>query len=319
MIGDAAPLVRWVGLRLATTLPILLLSASVIFLVFQLLADPAVVELGRFADAESLARRRTELGLDRPLLTRLFEHLQHCLTLDLGFSQHLRRPVLVVMHERVGPTLGYAVPGTTLAMMTSIGTGLWVAERPHTLGATAVLTAATLLLSTSTVVLVLGGHELLTHHAGLGPAVGWPLAGSLDSPVPYLLVPALLFGLSQLGADLRHHHAVFSNAWDEPHLQGLRARGLSRNALRLRVLRGGAAGILARLAHRLPHLLVGSLLLEEVFNIPGLGELTLLAMRSSDLMLLQGVAMGLTLTTVAIQTLLELAAGALDPRARPWA
>ncbi|MEZ4452412.1 MAG: ABC transporter permease [Nannocystaceae bacterium] len=301
--------------RLGAAALTLALVVVIVFGVVDALADPAALALGPTASPDEVARLRGAWGLDRPFLTRLGELFLRLARLDLGESLIQRIPVSTLIARAAGPTLAYALPGTLLAGLVGVAGGLAAARRGgaidrlvHALGA--------LLVSTSSVVLVIGASELLAHRLGLFPILGWPLAGSSRSPSELLALPILLWALLQLGPDLRHYRAIFVRELAAPHLDGLRARGIGEAKLLVHVLRGAIGPILARLAARLPHLLVGSLVLEVAFGIPGLGALAVSALRRGDLAVLEGIALCTAAVTIVGQHLLAFGAGAVDPRLR---
>jgi peptide/nickel transport system permease protein len=300
-------------------IPTVLLVSTIVFLVFQQLADPAVIDLGPTASPEALEARRHVLGLDRPWTTRYFEHLWSSFTLDLGESNSLRAPVSEVLGDAIGPTLAYAVPGFLIASVLSLALGLRAAVRKGRVEDRALALLATLLMSTSSLIIVMLGQYVLAHRLELFPVVGWPLGHRPDAPLaPYLMLPVLLWVLIQVGPDLRHYRALLVQELRRPYVDGLRSRGLPEPVVLRHVLHNVAGPVLARIGQRLPYLLVGSVIIEQVFNVPGVGDMIFVAMGSSDLPLLQGVTLVLTLVTVGAQLVFDILAGAIDPSLRSW-
>ena len=166
------------------------------------------------------------------------------------------------------------------------------------------------------IVVVLGQH-LLAHRLRLFPVLGWPLGGDARGAAGFLALPALLWALIQLGPDLRHYRAVFLRELAAPHLDGLRARGLGEPRIAGHVLRAALGPVLARVSARLPQLVLGSVVVEHLFNVPGIGALLLAAVRDADLALVQGIAFVLAAATIAGQAACDLLVHALDPRTRP--
>ena len=307
---------RYALRRLGGSASCVVLVVAATFAVFELLADPAAIELGPHASAEALRARRMELGLDRPALLRLGETLVRAFTLDWGVSPVAHRPVVALVRDSWLPTLAYAVPGLALASAASVTWGLHAARRRggrlDRLGSL----VATGLMSLSSVVLVLLAQWLIAHRWGLAPVTGWPV-GTEDGPsLPHLVLPSVVFATLLVGPDMRHYRAVFRQQLRAPHLDGLRGRGLPETAIRRAVLRAAAGPVLARLGHRLPQALVGSVILEAAFNIPGLGSLTLDALRTSDVRLMEAIVVGTTAVTVLVQLLADLGSRVLDPRLR---
>lgn len=291
----------------------LALVSALVFVVVDALVDRAALDLGRGASPEAVAARRALLGLDRPYWTRLFGHVGSAMSFELGASGH--EPVVARLGRALGPTLAYALPGFLLASLAALAGGFVAARRRGALDRV-LLALATTLMSTSSVILVVLGQHLLAHRLRLFPVLGWPLGGDARGVVGFLVLPALLWALIQLGPDLRHYRAVFLRELSAPHLEGLRARGLGEPRIAGHVLRAAAGPVLARVSARLPHLVLGSVVVEQVFNVPGVGALLLAAIRDADLALVQGIAFALAAVTIGGQALCDLLVWLLDPRSR---
>lgn len=294
----------------------LALVSALVFVVVDALADRAALDLGRGASPEALAARRALLGLDRPYWTRLLGHVGSAMSFDLGTSGH--EPVVARLGRALGPTLAYALPGFVLATAAALAGG-FVAARRRGWFDRGLLAVATVLMSTSSVIVVVLGQHLLAHRLRLFPVLGWPLGGDARGAAGFLALPALLWALIQLGPDLRHYRAVFLRELAAPHLDGLRARGLGEPRIAGHVLRAALGPVLARVSARLPQLVLGSVVVEHLFNVPGIGALLLAAVRDADLALVQGIAFVLAAATIAGQAACDLLVHALDPRTRPAA
>ena len=301
--------------RLAIAAATLALVSALVFVVVDALADRAALELGRGASPEALAARRALLGLDRPWLVRLVEHVLAAMSFDLGVSARRGVAVAEVLRGALGPTLAYALPGFVLATVAGVLGGLRAARVGGWFDR-AVLAGSTVLMSTSGVIIVVLGQYWLAHRLRLFPVLGWPLGGDPRGWMWFVALPALLWAVIQVGADVRHYRAVFVRELAAPHLEGLRARGVDERRITWHVLRGAAAPVLGRVAARLPHVVIGGVVVEHVFNIPGLGALLVAAIRDADLAVVQGIAFVLAAATIGGQALCDAAAGRLDPRVR---
>ncbi|HEY0137690.1 MAG TPA: ABC transporter permease, partial [Nannocystis sp.] len=215
----------------------------------------------------------------------------------------------------LGPTLAYAVPGFVLAT-TSALLGGFAAARWRGWPGRALLATSTVLMSTSSVIIVVLGQYLLAHRLRVFPVLGWPLAGDARELAGFVILPALLWAVIQLGPDLRHYRAVFVRELAAPHLEGLRARGLGEVRIARHVLRGAVAPVLARISARLPQIVLGSVVVEHVFNVPGVGALLIAAIQDGDLAVVQGIAFCLAAATIVGQALCDVAVYFLDPRTR---
>ena len=299
--------------RLLVAAATLALVSALVFVVVDALADRAALELGRGAGPEAIAARRALLGLDRPYLIRLFEHVGSAMSFQTGSSGH--EPVSARVGRALGPTLAYALPGFVLASLAALAGGFTAARRRGLLDR-GLLGLATVLMSTSSVIVVVLGQHLLAHHLRLFPVLGWPLGGDPRGPLGFVLLPALLWALIQLGPDLRHYRALFIREWAAPHVEGLRARVVPDRRIARHLLRGALGPVLARVSARLPQLVLGSVVIEHLFNIPGVGALLLAGLRDADVALVQGVAIGLAAATIGGQALCDLLIAAVEPRQR---
>ncbi|TPV93470.1 MAG: ABC transporter permease [Myxococcales bacterium FL481] len=288
-----------------------------IAIVGEVLIDPAVGELGPLAEMAALDERRRQLDLDRPLRARVVDQLAAAATFEWGTSIVHRRPVTDVLWSGLGPTLAYAVPGFCLATVAGAATAATQLDAPATRRAAALNLAAATLLGMSSLVLVVLVHDLFATRLGWFPALGWPLTpGSHLVGLGHLLLPILVWALLQWGADYRMYRAIFIAEARQPHYMYMAARGLPRSRIRRHLLRGCAGTVVARVVQRLPHLLVGSVVIEDVFNVPGLGDAVIVAARANDRALLQGVAVLSAAATVVVQTGGDVLARWLDPRLR---
>jgi len=317
--GRSGSLYRFVLRRSAWAIPTVALVTILVFLVFEMLADPAANELGIHATPRALAELRKELGLDRPLTVRAAHQLLSLLQGELGISRYHGHPVLTLLLDGLGPTLSYAVPGFALASASSVVGGLFAARLDGGAIDRVLGFFSTILVSSSSLLIVLIAHSLLTHTMPLFP-VSWPLTatGSESTSLSHIQLPTLLWALLQFGPDFRHYRALFVEASSAPHFDAMRARGLPGSRIFFHQLRFCAAPVCARLGHRLPHLLAGSVVIEYVFNIPGIGLLMADALHGVDLPLMQGLALTLTVGTIVAQLGSDLIAGVLDPRMRHW-
>ena len=301
--------------RLAIAAATLALVSALVFVVMDALADRAALDLGRGASPEALAARRTLLGLDRPWIVRLFEHVSSAMSLDLGVSARRGVGVAEVLRAALGPTLAYALPGLLMASIVAVLAGLRAARSGGWFDRL-VLAGSTVLMSTSGVIVVVLGQYWLAHRLRLFPVLGWPLGGDARGVAWFVVLPALLWAVIQVGADLRHYRAVFVRELAAPHLEGLRARGVDERRISRHVLRGAAAPLLARISARLPHVVLGGVVVEHVFNIPGVGALLVAAIRDADLPVVQGIAFVLAAATIAGQVVCDALAAWVDPRVR---
>ena len=305
---------HFVTRRLLSAALTLGLAVGVVFFVFELLADPATVRLGTSASPTDIAALQEELGLNRPLLLRLLSSYAELLTGAWGESLFYRQPVLNLIGKGLGTTASYALPAWFLTTLVSVLAAAWGLRRPNG-GLDRILRSiSTLLLSSTILITALLAHQLFAHRLALFP-IAWPLPPE-SLGLRHLLLPIALAMSVQLGTDLRYYRALLLQESRSPHFDALRTRGLSEASVFRHLLRDAAASICTRAAHLLPYLIAGNLVIEEIFDIPGLGRLAVDALRSSDLPLMRGLTFFLGTLVIVLQFFADLLSAWLDPRLR---
>lgn len=300
------PLRSFVARRLLTAAAVAVLVSALVFVLFQQLGDPAARQLGSLASAEQIAARRERLGLDGNAMSRYWSSLA-----ALGGGESAGR-----LWTALPKTLAYALPGAALGLVAAIA-GALAARRSRTLDLT-VLGLATVALSVSAIVSVPLLAHLATVRLGWAPVRGWPGPGSGDGWLGYVIAPTLIWAAIFAAPELRYVRDLVGEQAELGTTESLALRGLSPSQVDWRLIRSSAGALLVRVGHRFPHAILGSAIIEEVFNIPGVGALALDATATLDLALTQHIALVLSLATVLAQLLTDLAAGAIDPRLRRW-
>ena len=298
--------------------PTLVLVSLLVFLVFQQLADPAVLDLNSNATPEQIARHRHKLGLDQSLPARAWQELRALFSLDFGTSRYHQQAVAPLIARSLPVTLLYALPGFIGATALSIATALFCARHEGQRIDRILQFLSTALVSCSSLLIVIAVHTGLTHLVPLFP-ISWPL-GASDRwlELRSLVLPSFLWVLLQFGPDLRHYRSLFIQDLKQAHFDALRARGLPESVVLKHQLRAIAAPLCARIGHLFPHVFAGSVVIEYMFNIPGVGALLVDAIQGVDLPLMQAITFVLTVSTLFAQLSAEIAAGLLDPRMRRW-
>jgi ABC-type dipeptide/oligopeptide/nickel transport system permease subunit len=232
--------------RLAIAAATLALVSALVFVVIDGLADRAALDLGRGASPEALAARRALLGLDRPWLWRLFEHVSSAMSMELGVSARRGVGVAAVLRAALGPTLAYALPGFVMATIVAVFAGLRAA-RSRGWFDRVVLAGSTVLMSTSGVIVVVLGQYWLAHRLRLFPVLGWPLGGDARGVAWFVLLPALLWALIQLGPTCGTTGRCSCASWRRRTSRGCARAGsearVARHVLRGALGAGARAGL----------------------------------------------------------------------------
>lgn len=241
------------------------------------------------------------------------QFVHYCASLfkgDLGDSTEYGLPVARVLADGVGPSLALTVPilagGTLVGVMLGLLCAAWrggVADR-------AVLVISTVLMSVNYVVWVLAGQFLLAFKLRLFPIWGFESAA-------YLALPVLIGIVSGLGRDIRFFRAAILDEVYKPYVRTAQAKGLGGVRIMVcHVLRNSLIPIVTYVSLSIPFLFTGSLMLESFFGIPGLGNVSLNAIHSSDMAVVRAVVILGALLYQGINLLTDLCYAWLDPRVR---
>lgn len=295
-----------------------LLGASVlIFLITAALpGDVAQVLLGTDASPEALQALREELGLNRPLLVRYGDWLGGILTGDFGVSHLSNLPVLSLIGPRIAVTFWLVLFGIIGSLLIAVPAGMLAAlKRRHWQGF-----AVNALAQFGMAVPVFWGGILLVFIFAVWlrwlPANGYVALGS--DPLgwaAHLVLPVVTLSLVQGAVLIRYARSAFVEVLNEDYYRTARAIGWRPNAALVRHgLRNAAVSLVTVLGLQLSSVLVGAIVVEQVFTLPGLGSLLLTAVVQRDLLVVQGTVMFLVLAVLVINAVVDFSYLVIDPR-----
>lgn len=312
-------MIRFLLRRLATMAVTLVTAAAVVFLALEILpGDPATTMLGVSATTENVAALRAELGLDRPALVRFFGWLAGSLSGDLGISYSYRVPVSGLIAERLAVTVPLALLAQTLAVLMGISLGVLAASKAHTR-----LDAGIMALSQMGVAVpnfVFGILLVLLFSVTLGwlPSGGFPgwlvdFTASLRS----LILPALALALPQSAILARITRSAMLEALSEDYVRTARAKGLTRGqTIRRHALRNALVPVITLLGLQFSFLMTGTIIIENVFALPGLGRLVIQGIGGHDVIVVKSLVLLFVGAVITINALVDIAYGIVDPRLR---
>jgi peptide/nickel transport system permease protein len=305
--------------RVGILLGSLVVSSIVVFAFMAVLpGDPARVALGVNASDAAVQQMREQFGLDRPLVVQYLDWVRGLVTFDPGISYVSRAAIGPQISDRLQVTLWLVVTAMVIAVVLAIPLGTLMAVRHRRLSG--------LLLSAASQVGVavpafLAGILLITVFAvGLGwlPANGWtPPAEDPAMFLKQLVLPALSLGLVQGAVVTRYVRSAVLDVLREDYLRTARSKGLRPGqALMRHGLRNAAVPVVTVLALQLATLLIGAVVVERVFVVPGLGSLLLDSVSNRDLIMVQDVVMILVVAVLLVNFVVDLLYLVIDPRLR---
>ncbi|MSP77413.1 MAG: ABC transporter permease [Rhodospirillaceae bacterium] len=291
----------------------LLVAATVMVLAFMLTrlsGDLATSIAGANATTEDIAAIRKAYGLDRPVLTQFFDWVGRALTGDLGDSFFFKQRVSTLIAERLPVTLTLGLTGLVIALVISLPLGVLAAVRENTAVDRAVQFVA--LIGQAMPSFWLGLIMMLT----FGLALGWlPISGT--GTWEHFVMPGVVLAFSAVPALTRLTRAGMIQALGSDYIRTARAKGLTRISILLKhALRNAAIPVVAIAAVQLGFMLGGSIVIEQVFALHGLGFLAWESIGKNDFPIIQAVVLVLAVIYVGLTLAADLLNAVLDPRLR---
>ena len=302
---------RYLLRRLLLTVPVLLGVATLVFALIHLVpGDPAQSMLGESASPDEIARLRTTLGLDKPLLAQYRAYLAGVARGNLGTSYRFGTPVTQEIRKRLADTAILAVSAMAVAIVFAIPLGIVAAVFRGRLPDHAAMTLA------------LAGISMPSFWLGpllailFAVRLGWlPVSGS-GTPA-HLVLPAVTLGTALSAILARMTRSSVIEELRELYVMAARARGLSRSRAVLRhAFRNSLIPVVTIIGLQFGAVLTGTIITETIFGWPGVGRLLIQAINFRDYPLVQGCILFISVTYVAMNLITDLTYGFLDPRIR---
>jgi len=280
--------------------------------------DPAQVMLGINATDEAIEALRADLGLNKPVVQRYFSWITGMLAGDFGKSYSYSVPVSELVADRITISLPLALLSLIISTVIAIPVGIYAATKRGTLADTGIMALTQIGIAIPNFWFALLLVYFLAIWLQLVPAGGFPGwdAGILTA-LKSLILPAISLALLQAAVLSRVTRSALLETMGEDYIRTARAKGLSRRAtLWKHALRNAMIPVLTILGLQFAFLLSGTIIIENVFYLPGLGRLIFQAISLRDLIVVESVVMMLVATIIVINLMVDLAYLWVDPRLR---
>jgi peptide/nickel transport system permease protein len=307
---------------LVGAIPTLLGVTVLTFLFIRLIPGDAIAaRLGTSTalSPEQLASLRAYFGLDQPLHQQYWNWLTSMLRGDFGYSIRTGRPVLVEITERLPATLELAAAATLIAVAIGLPLGLLSAMRPRSridvlarIGGLIGLSLPSFWLGTLIIVFFSLYLRWLPNTGGFVDFVHDPLRN-----IELIVLPAVTLGVALAAATMRMTRSAMLDVLSADYVRTAWAKGLRRSLIvRRHVLKNGLIVVVTLLGIQVGQLLGGAVVVEEIFSIPGVGRMLLAAIVQRDYALVQGGVLAIAILFVALNIVVDVLYGYLDPRIR---
>jgi peptide/nickel transport system permease protein len=297
----------------------LVLASMVVFAVMEVLpGDPARLMLGLNASADQVELLRNQMGLNAPVALRYLHWAGGLVSLDFGRSYTYSVPVIDLVRERIAVSLPLALIALALSTVIAIPVGVFSASRQGQAGDTLAMGAAQLGVAVPNFWFALMLIYLFAVWLRLVPAGGFPgWSAGIWTALKSLLLPAIALALPQAAILARVARSALIEVLNEDYIRTARAKGLPYRAVLWRhALRNAMIPVLTILGLQFAFLLAGTIIIENVFYLPGLGRLIFQAITQRDLIVVESIVMLLVAAVILINLIVDFSYAIVDPRLR---
>ena len=309
--------------RLATFIATLAVASVVVFAVLELLpGNAAQVMLGDTATTESITALNAKLGLDQPAFTRYARWVVGLLSGRTANSLSYDTPTAELIAQRLRVSLPLALLAMAITVALALAVGVYAAARHRKAGDVVVMAASQLGIAVPSfwfAILLIWLFAVKLQWVSAGGFAGWSEeeGGGLWTGLQALLLPALALALVQAAILARVTRSAVLDVMREDFVRTARAKGLTRRqALWRHVLRNAMIPVLTVAGLQFANLVTGTIVVENVFVLPGIGRLVFQAISNRDLVVVRDVVMLLAAVVVLVNFAVDVAVALIDPRLR---
>jgi len=306
--------------RFATLIGTLIGASAIVFLVLEILpGNAAQMLMGPDAAPDAVAALATKLGLDQPAWTRYWHWIGGMLTGNLGDSYAYSSPVMDLILERLALTLPLAVMAMLLTTVLALVVGITAASRHNQAGDVGLMGLTQLGVAVpnfwfAILLILLFSVKLQWFSAGGFDGWGTGVEGVLDG-LKALLLPALSLAVVQAAILARITRSAVLEVMREDFVRTARAKGVTKRAvLWTHVLRNALIPVITVMGMQFSELMAGTIVVENVFYLPGLGRLIFQAISNRDLIVVRNCVMLLAAMVVIVNFIVDVLYAVIDPR-----
>lgn len=310
--GKKVPMLSFLIRRLLQTIPTVLAVVLLVFVLFSVVPGSIVSSMSDDADPQIELRMKKQLGLDDPVYVRFGAYIAKLATGDFGMSFRTREPVTSMIAKRAWPTLQLIFTAMAFAVLLGVPLGFIAALRPGGL------------VDSAAMVLAVSGLSIAKFWLGLvlmylfALKLGWlPSFGYGDGGLKYLLLPAVTLGVSPMALFARTTRAAVLEIMTADFVRTARSKGMSETrVVKWHVMRNALVIILTTVGLQFGGLMGQAVVVEKLFSWPGIGSLLVDSVLQRDIPAVQGSILVVVLAFLAINLLIDVLYGVIDPRIR---
>ncbi|WP_354104972.1 ABC transporter permease [Bradyrhizobium sp. LB14.3] len=298
--------------RLLQTIPTVLAVVLLVFVLFSVVPGSIVSSMSDDSDPQVELRMKKQLGLDDPVYVRFGAYIAKLVTGDFGTSFRTREPVTTMIAKRMWPTLQLIFAAMALAVVIGVPLGFVAALKPGGI------------VDTLAMVVAVSGLSIAKFWLGLvlmyffALKLGWlPSFGYGDGGLKYLILPAVTLGVSPMALFARTTRAAVLEIMTADFVRTARSKGMSETrVVKWHVMRNALVIILTTVGLQFGALMGQAVVVEKLYSWPGIGSLLVDSVLQRDIPAVQGSILVVVLAFLAINLLIDLLYGVIDPRIR---
>ncbi len=300
--------------RLIYTIPIVFGIALITFLLFNVVGgDPVLTMVGKHANANTIAELRAELGLDKPKYLQFVDYLKQIVTFDFGRSYATKQEISTMILDTAPVSFFMAIPGFIITLVLGISLSLFVAFWRGTWIDKSIVVFCVFLISAPSLAYILFGQYFLAYQMGWFPISGY--SSTFPEAFAFIALPVIIWIFLSLGGELRFFRTVMLDEVNQDYVRTARSKGLTERVVMFKhVLKNAMIPIITSIVLEIPFLILGSLLLENFFGIPGMGSQLVNAFNTSDLPVIKAQVVVLSLLYIVFNLLTDICYSLVDPR-----
>jgi peptide/nickel transport system permease protein len=300
--------------RILYSIPILLGTTFLLFVIFNVVpGDPAYQMAGKHATVERIAEIRAKYGFDQPWYGQYFDLVKQLGTFDFGVSYSGSRDISELIFEGMEASLSLLVPPFILSILVSLALGVFVAMNRGTWIDKFAVALSVAGQSVSVLVYIILGQYLFASKYPIFPVSGY--STSLWDRWEYLMLPALIYILLSVAPQLRFYRTAVLDEMYQDYVRTAKSKGLGTSKVMFKhVLKNAMIPIITDVVISIPFLILGALLLERYFSIPGLGGTIVNAIENNDRPVLIAITFFGTLLYVVFNLISDVLYAMVDPR-----
>ena len=302
--------------RLLYVIPVLFGVCFIIFILFNIVSpDPTLIMLGKHATISQMEALREELGLNRHWFIQYLDLVKSAFTFDFGRSWSTKQEIFEMIKVGAVPSLTLSFPAFFLSTILSICISLLVAFYRGKIVDRLMVLCCVAMMSISSLAYILFGQWFFAFKLGWFEISGYEYG--FPNFIPYVLLPILIWVFLTVGSDVRFYRTIILDEIFQDYVRTARAKGLGEKVILFKhVLKNAMIPIITYVVIQIPFLILGTLLLESFFSIPGLGGMTLDAINSSDFPVIRAMTILSSIAYIIFGIITDVLYTVVDPRIR---